>query len=207
MGTLQEAFFFFSGRGLRNARLATGIQNLRTPKFSRKKLKNSSPPGKSFCESEEGVRLPRETADLWGSPGNFRSSPGNFRGSPGNFWGTSGLLFSSTVRELPGKSPKTSGEVRETSGEVRGLSRSSGEPDSLPVTRQMCLQSPPAQAQKYWKAPEEFENLCCRLFLVIFSILTGVWARALGRNFSRFFSRNWGSGVLDPCSWSGVSEA
>ena len=90
-------------------------------------------------ESEEGVRLPRETADLRGSPGNFRGSPGNFRGSLGNFRGTSGLLFSSTVRELPGKSPKTSGEVRGTSGEVRGLSRSSGEPDSLPVTRQILL--------------------------------------------------------------------
>ena len=46
----------------------------------------------SFCESEEGVRLPRETADLRGSPGNFRGSPGNFRGSLGNFRGTSGLL-------------------------------------------------------------------------------------------------------------------
>ena len=50
------------------------------------------------------------------------------------------MLFSSTVRGLPGKSPKTSGEVRRTSGEVQGLSRSSGEPDSLPVTRQICLQ-------------------------------------------------------------------
>ena len=45
------------------------------------------------------------------------------------------------MRELPGKSPKTSGEVRGTSGEVRGLPRSSGEPDSLPATRQVCLQS------------------------------------------------------------------
>ena len=35
---------------------------------------------------------------------------------------------------------ETSGEVRGTSGEVRGLSRSSGEPDSLPATRQICLQ-------------------------------------------------------------------
>ena len=84
----------------------------------------------SFCESEEGVRLPRKTADLRGSPGNFRGSPGNFRGSLGNFRGTSGLLFSSTVRELPGKSPKTSGELPGKSGDFRG---SSGEPDSLPV--------------------------------------------------------------------------
>ena len=73
--------------------------------------------------------------------GNFRGSMGNFRGSLGNFRGTSGLLLSSTVRELPGKSPKTSGEVRGTSGEVRGLLRSSGEPDSLPATRQICLQN------------------------------------------------------------------
>ena len=78
--------------------------------------------------------FPEKGADLRGGPGKFRRSPGNFRG-------TSGLLFSSTVRGLPGKSPKTSGEVRETSGEVRGLSRSSGEPDSLPVTRQICLQT------------------------------------------------------------------
>ena len=71
----------------------------------------------SFCESEEGVRLPRETADLRGSPGNFPGSPGNFRGSLGNFRGTSGLLFSSTVRELPGKSPKN---FRGSSGNFRG---------------------------------------------------------------------------------------
>ena len=79
-----------------------------------------------------------------GTSGEVRGTSGevreNFRGSLGNFRGTSGLLFSSTVRELPGKSPKTSGEARGTSGEVRGLSRSSGEPDSLPVTRQICLQ-------------------------------------------------------------------
>ena len=39
----------------------------------------------SFCESGEGVRLPREGADLRGSPENFRGSPGNFWGSLGNF--------------------------------------------------------------------------------------------------------------------------
>ena len=60
----------------------------------------------SFCESGEGVRLPRERADLRGSPGDFRGSLGNFRGSLGNFRGTPGLLLSSTVREPPGKSPK-----------------------------------------------------------------------------------------------------
>ena len=71
----------------------------------------------SFCESGEGVRLPRERADLWGSPGNFRGSPGNFRGSLGNFQGTPGLLLSSTVRELPGKSPKN---FRGSLGNFRG---------------------------------------------------------------------------------------
>ena len=39
-----------------------------------------------------------------------------------------------------GSRRKTSGEVWGTSGEVRGLPRSSGEPDSLPATRQICLQ-------------------------------------------------------------------
>ena len=46
----------------------------------------------SFRESGEGVRLPRERADLRGSPGNFRGSPGNFWGSLENFRGTPGLL-------------------------------------------------------------------------------------------------------------------
>ena len=83
-------------------------------------MKRNTTVRESFCESEEGVRLPTETADLRGSPGNLQGSPGNFRGSLGNFRGTSGLLFSSTVKELPGKSTKTSGEIRGTSGEVRG---------------------------------------------------------------------------------------
>ena len=77
--------------------------------------------------------------------GEVRETSGEVRETSGevaeNFQGTSGLLFSSTGRELPGKSPKTSGEVRGTSGEVRGLLlRSSGELDSLPATRQICLQ-------------------------------------------------------------------
>ena len=43
---------------------------------------------------------------------------------------------------------KTSGEVRRTSGEVRGLSRSSGDPDSLPATRQICLQFKTSESTK-----------------------------------------------------------
>ena len=90
---------------------------------------------------EKGADLRGSLGNFRGSLGNFRGSLGNFRGSLGNFRGTSGLLLSSTVRELPGKSPKNfRGSRRKTSGEVRGLPRSSGEPDSLPATRQICLQ-------------------------------------------------------------------
>ena len=70
-------------------------------------------------------------------PGDFWGSPGGFRGSLGNFRGTSGLLLSSIVRELPVKSRRN---FQGTSREVRGLSRSFGKPDSLPATRQICLQ-------------------------------------------------------------------
>ena len=71
----------------------------------------------SFCESGEGVRLPRERGWPPGKSGNFRGSLGNFRGSPANFRGTPGLLLNSTVRELPGKSPKS---FRGSSGNFRG---------------------------------------------------------------------------------------
>ena len=82
----------------------------------------------------------RKGPDLRGRAADLRGSLGNFRGSLGNFRGSSGLLLSSTVREvpgkwLPGKWPKN------FRGEVRGVSRSSGEPDSLPTTRQICLQN------------------------------------------------------------------
>ena len=99
-----------------------------------------------FVTHERVSGFPEKGADLWGSLGNFRGSPGNFQGSPGNFRGylenfrgTSGLLLNSTVRELPGKSP---GNFRGSSGNFRGSperSRNSGEHDSLPATRQMCL--------------------------------------------------------------------
>ena len=49
-------------------------------------------------------------------------------------------VVASAVREFPGKSPKNFREIQETSGEVRGLPRSSWQPDSLPATRQICLQ-------------------------------------------------------------------
>ena len=87
---------------------------------------------------EKGADLRGSPGNFLGSPGNFLGSPGNFRGSLGNFRGTSGLLLSSKVRELSGKSPKN---FRGSLGNFRGLPRSSGEPDSLPATRQICLQA------------------------------------------------------------------
>ena len=81
----------------------------------------------SFCESGEGVRLPRERADLWGSAGNFWGSPGNFRGSLGNFRGKPWIAVKFHSERTSGEvRRKTSGEVWGTSGEVRGLPRSSG---------------------------------------------------------------------------------
>ena len=82
---------------------------------------------RNFCESGEGVRLPRARGDLRGSPGNFRGSPGNFWGSLGNFRGSPGLLLSYTVREIPGEvAEKFPGKSPGNFREVRGLSRSSG---------------------------------------------------------------------------------
>ena len=91
--------------------------------------------------SQERVSgFPEKGADLRGSPGNFRGSPGNFRGRLGNFRGTSGYCWVPQWQNFRGSRRKTSGEVRGTSGEARELPRSSGEPDSLPATRQIYLQ-------------------------------------------------------------------
>ena len=92
----------------------------------------------SFCESGEGVRLPRERGGPPGKSGNFRGSLGNVWGSQGNFRGTPGLLFSSTSRELPGKSPKN---FRGSSGNFRGSRGTSQKlgPDSLTVTRHFVV--------------------------------------------------------------------
>ena len=65
-------------------------------------------------------------------------------GTSGEVWGTSGEPLDCCLvpqrENFRGSRRKTSGEVRGTSGEVRGLPGSSGEPDSLPATRQICLQ-------------------------------------------------------------------
>ena len=82
----------------------------------------------------------RKRRSGWGSQGNLRGSPEDFRGSLGNFRGIFGMLLCFTVRELPGKSPENFwGSLGNFWGSP-GISRSSGEPDSLPVTRQICLQ-------------------------------------------------------------------
>ena len=92
-------------------------------------LKNLPIVRESFCESG----FPEKGADLR----EFGELPGKF----GKLPGSSGLLLSSIVRELPGKSLKN---FRGSSGNFwgsSGLPRSSGEPDSLPATRQICLQN------------------------------------------------------------------
>ena len=112
----------------------------------------------SLCESGEVSGFPEKWADLRGSPGNFRGSPGkkNFQGSLGNFQGTFGLRSLATVRELPAKSlgnfRGSPGNFWGSPGNFRGLSRSSGEPDSLPATRQICLQVLPGKHSKIQKS-------------------------------------------------------
>ena len=75
--------------------------------------------------------------------GEVRETSGEVRelpGKSGKLLGNPWILLNSTGENFRGSRRKTSGEVWGTSGEVRGLSRSSGEPDSLPATRQICLQ-------------------------------------------------------------------
>ena len=83
------------------------------------------------------------SGEVWGTSGEVRGTSGEVRGTSGEVWETSGEpldCYSVPQWEnFRGSRRKHSGEVRGTSGEVRGLSRSSGEPDSLPVTRQICL--------------------------------------------------------------------
>ena len=70
-------------------------------------------------------------------PGKFGELPGKSGKLPGNLWIAVEFHSERTSGEV---AEKTSGEVRGTSGEVRGRPRSSGELDSLPATRQICLQ-------------------------------------------------------------------
>ena len=95
---------------------------------------------KFFVSQKRTSGFPEKRADLRGSPG----TSGEVRGASGEVWETSGEpldCYSVPHQEdFPGSRRKLPGKFGGTSGEVRGLSRSSGEPDSLPVTRQICLQ-------------------------------------------------------------------
>ena len=91
--------------------------------------------------SQERVSgFPEKGADLRGSPG----TSGEVWETSGEVWETSGEPLDCCLvpewQNLRGSRRKISGEVRGTSGEVGGLPTSSGEPDSLPATRQICLQ-------------------------------------------------------------------
>ena len=97
---------------------------------------------------EKGADLRGSQGNFRGSPGNFRGSPGNFRGSLGNFRGTPGLLFSSIVREPLGEvAEKLPGKFGELLGKSGDFPEARGEPDPLPATRQICLQT---KSQKGW---------------------------------------------------------
>ena len=94
----------------------------------------ASKPEKVFVsqECQASQRKGLTSGEVWGKSGEL---PGKSGKLPGKLWidvkfhseRTSGEV----ARELPGKSPGNFWEVQGTSGEVRGLSRSSGEPDSL----------------------------------------------------------------------------
>ena len=82
-----------------------------------------------FCESSEGVRLPRQRADL----GKSGELPGKSGELPGNLWIAVKFHSERTSGEVAGELPEKFWEFCE----VQGLSRSSG---GLPATRQICLQ-------------------------------------------------------------------
>ena len=82
---------------------------------------------------------------------------GEVRGTSGEVWETSGEPLDCCKvpqrENFRGSRRKTSGEVWGTSGEVRGLPRSSlGGPDSLPATRQICLQLEGVNFRGPWKS-------------------------------------------------------
>ena len=68
-----------------------------------------------------------------GRSGELPGKSGELPGSRGKLPGTSGLLLKSIVREVPGKSPRNFLESSGKFWEVQGLSRTSGELNSLPA--------------------------------------------------------------------------
>ena len=88
---------------------------------------------KVFVSQERVSGFPEKGADLRGSPelpGKFGELPGKFGELPGNLW-IAGRFHSERI----------SGEVAEKlPGKSGDFPRSSGQPDSFPATRQICLQ-------------------------------------------------------------------
>ena len=81
------------------------------------------------CQASQGKGL--TSWEVWGTSGEVWETSGE----PRDCW------LVPQWENFQGSRRKTSGELRGTSGEVRGLPRSSGEPDSLQATRQICLQT------------------------------------------------------------------
>ena len=87
------------------------------------------------CQASQ--RKGRTSGETW-------ATSGEVWGASGEVWETSGEPLDSCKvpqwENFRGSRRKTSEEVWGTSGEVRGLPRSSGEPDPLTATRQICFQ-------------------------------------------------------------------
>ena len=100
-----------------------------------------------FVSQKRVSGFPEKGADVRRSLGKSRELPGKsaeLSGKaakfPGNLWIAVKFHSERTCGEVAGKLP---GKVRELGNfrGVRGLSRSSGEHDSIPATRQICLQA------------------------------------------------------------------
>ena len=123
-----------------------------TGKMTNRPLLNSE---KVFVSQERVSGFPEKGADFRGSPA-----------TSGEVWGTSGEVWETSGDQriaIKFHSERTSGEVSEnfrgSSGEVRGLPRRSGELDSLPVTRQICLQFLPTYTTPFQHS-DPCHNFC-----------------------------------------------
>ena len=85
-----------------------------------------------FPEKGADLREVRELSEKFGE------LPGKFGKLPGNLWIAVKFHSERTSGEVTEKLPGKFGELPGKSGAFPG---SSGEPDSLPATRQICLQS------------------------------------------------------------------
>ena len=111
-----------------------GTKNKRVPKFR-----------ESFCESEEGVRLPRERGRPPGKcgelPGKSGELPGKSGKLPGNLWIAVKFHSERTSGEVAEKLPGKSGELLGKSGDYP---EARGSLTPLPTTRQIRLQKMPS---------------------------------------------------------------